>query len=282
MESINLNSSVAHSMPATRKESLPPKSSMSLSFLDLPAEIRLEIYALLLVFPQEVTIRREISEHHLEHEYQLERPPPFQRFRLANNFFWLREIAPNNLLYPVELALLQTCMTLYNEAAPILYGKNTFSFGTDAAWEVFQLFTERLTKNKHHLRNLQFRPTTLLHHSHLDERQLSNSCRGALTVVNHLPGINLAQFIIDTNISIYSCMDVVAICRLLLGTPCELILEERGWGKCPEDFAESPLPKIHRVVVATFEKYQWKLPASMDIVDKGDALSHSCWSCRSV
>ena len=261
-------------MPATRKVSLPPQSTALLSFLDLPAEIRLEIYAFLFVFPQEITIRREIPE------YQPKHPLRSQRFRLANNFFWLRELAPNNLLFPVELALLQTCKTVYNEAAPILYGKNTFSFGTDAAWEVFLQFSESLTNKKHHLRNLQFRPTTLLHGSHLNESQLSNFCREALTVINRLPGISLAKIVIDTDISIYSCMAVVEICKLLRGTPCELILEERGWGRCPADFTEQPLlPKIHRIAVATFEKHQWKLPASMDVISTGDPLSHSCFRC---
>ena len=263
-------------MPATCQESIPPQSSAPLSFLDLPAEIRLEIYALLFIFPQEVTIRREIPGNQLVHSHHS------QRFRLANNFFWLGELAPNNLLFPVELALFQTCKTVYNEATPILYGKNTFSFGADAAWEAFLAFSESLTNNKLHLRNLQFRPTTLLHSSHSNESQLSNSCREALTTVNHLPSISLTKVCIDTDISIYSCMAVLEICKLLRGTPCELILEERGWGRCPADSSDQSLPKIHRIAVAAFEKFQWKLPASMDVVNTGDPLSHICYRCRSL
>ena len=270
-----MNNKTVHAMPATGKEYLPPQCTAPLSFLDLPAEIRLEIYALLFIFPQEVTIRREIPRNQLEH------PHHSQRFRLANNFFWLRELAPDNMLFPVELALLQTCKTVYNEAAPILYGKNTFSFGADAAWEAFLLFSESLANKKHHLRNLQFRPTTLLHSSHLNDSQLSTFCREALTVVNHLPGINLTKLFIDTDISIYSCMAVMEICKLLRRSPCELVLEERGWRRCPADLSEQPLPKIHRIAVAAFEKHQWQLPASMDVVDTGDPLSHSCYRCRS-
>ena len=270
-----MDNNTVQEMPATGKEYLPPQFTAPLSFLDLPAEIRLKIYALLFIFPQEITIRCEIPDYQLEHSYRS------QRFRLAKNFFWLRELAPTTLLFPVELALLQTCKTVYNEAAPILYGKNTFSFGADAAWEVFLLFSGSLTNMKQHLRNLQFRPTTLLHSSHLNDSQLSNFCRKALTVVSHLPGMNLTKICIDTDISIYSCMAVMEICKLLRGTPCELILEERGGRRCPADLSEKPFPKIHRIAVAAFEEYQWKLPASMDVVDTADSLSHSCYMCRS-
>ena len=262
-------------MPAKRRVSLSSQPTAPFPFLDLPAEIRLEVYSLLFIFPQEVTIRCEFPE------YQLDHPRLSQRLRLANNFFWLREIAPNNLLFPVELSLLQTCKTVYKEAAPILYGKNTFSFGADAAWEAFILFSESLPDNKHHLRNLQFRPTTLLDGSPSYDSQLSNFCREALTIVNHLPGISLTKMVIDTDISIYSCMAVLEICKLLRGTSCELILEERGWGKCSEDSTEQRLPKIHRLAVAAFEKHLWKLPALMDVVETGEALSHSCYRCRS-
>ena len=97
------------------KSKLPESDQVeSPLFAKLPTEIRLKIYALMLVSPDPIK-----SPHTLL---------PSEPVLLSND----RHPAPS-----IDAVFLCTCQKIYCEALPVLYGKNTFAFSSASGVQKF-------------------------------------------------------------------------------------------------------------------------------------------------
>ena len=125
-------------------------------FLDLPTEIRLKVYGLILVFHEEVTLRPVFfgswrkDYRTFQHQLSLSNEDGFKGVGLFDNHFGVAQDNPSNPHHPIEVALLRTCKLIYGEAAHVLYTKNLFSFASDLGWLAF-LACSRRPINKHGL-----------------------------------------------------------------------------------------------------------------------------------
>jgi hypothetical protein len=85
---------------------------MTISFLDLPVELRLPIYELLLVVP-----------HDIRFDYQYESGASTPSIRAADHAYGDRKIGRT-----VHSGILRTCRQIYSEASSMLYQMNRFNF----------------------------------------------------------------------------------------------------------------------------------------------------------
>ncbi|KAL8918440.1 MAG: hypothetical protein Q9208_007346 [Pyrenodesmia sp. 3 TL-2023] len=100
-------------------------------FLTLPAEIRLEIYLHLLVSPSPVLLLSDLDyyQHQLNFPLLDSEPTVGRSFARFCQLHWcLFCHTPRELL---GIGLLRSCRTVWAEATPILYGKNTLTFYAD-------------------------------------------------------------------------------------------------------------------------------------------------------
>ncbi|KAH9905262.1 hypothetical protein F4778DRAFT_729208 [Xylariomycetidae sp. FL2044] len=98
--------------PKLSSEAESPKPKQRLFLLDLPREIRLRIYDLLLVSRVhhiQIMLEAYMGEH-------------------TKVVPWLTQYARYLQRQTIEPAVLQTCRQIHLEAAPILYSRNTFRF----------------------------------------------------------------------------------------------------------------------------------------------------------
>ncbi|USW59478.1 hypothetical protein Slin15195_G127970 [Septoria linicola] len=98
------------------------------SFLDLPSELRNEIYRCCLSAPQQLAIKPEDTSHHLHKEAVLQ-----AGFSLQPNLF-------------------QACQQVRDEAVTILYGENTFYISN--VYKTGQTFCKQIGSNIRYLRNV--------------------------------------------------------------------------------------------------------------------------------
>ena len=111
-----------HSRNATLKELAEPSMSQTILFLDLPYEIRQLLY---------------------------------KEWFLVDSELWLdhkREGRDKTQAWngpPIPIALLRTCATIYNEAAPFLYENNKFVTLAQPSWPESMLETIGLTPRGH-------------------------------------------------------------------------------------------------------------------------------------
>ena len=97
--------------------------------LAIPAEIRLQVYELLLV--SQLNPKRQYSAWMIgrTHQQKIALQPHAPRFR------------------SLDLGILGTCKKIYNEATPVLYGRNVFSFGDpERMFQVMSLIGPTNTK----------------------------------------------------------------------------------------------------------------------------------------
>lgn len=100
-------------------------------FMDLPPELRIQVYGYLLITQDNVCLLRRLKA---DHSYRLFQYDP----RLS-------------------LATLHVSRSIYKEAAPVLYSGNTFEF---LASHGLLLFVEAIGSNVKHLRRLNLRDST--------------------------------------------------------------------------------------------------------------------------
>jgi len=92
---------------------MPPQTILeSFRFLDLPIELRLDIFEIILTVPPTVLIQPPVTGHH---GFDLAYTPPTPYIE--------RLPRPD---FPINILL--TCRQICTDALPILYGRNTFQF----------------------------------------------------------------------------------------------------------------------------------------------------------
>ncbi|KAL8836804.1 MAG: hypothetical protein Q9170_002765 [Blastenia crenularia] len=120
---------------------LPKVNPKKLGFLDLPTEIRLEIYSMLLtLFHRKKAFTINIDKPEEERKWWL----PFEKstFPLRIEVAPRRHLSPSTVVHqplrseyledqPLSPEILTTCSTILHEASGILYGSNKFSFSSD-------------------------------------------------------------------------------------------------------------------------------------------------------
>ena len=281
--------------PAARKPT-------PLSFLDLPTEIRSIVYNLSLVFPEEIILRPVFPESWPE-DYKT-----FQSQLLIFNEDGIEGVGlfddpisvtydnPSKTHHPIELALMRTCKLVHDEAAHVLYTRNTFSFTSHLGWLAFLAFSKRLTK-KHDLRSLQFGSVSMFsyHGNYIQLIDLNTpeglgppqvsitphsfnfkssiiemkhriselpiTCHAALSIVNNLPGLNIAKLVVEEEITNQDCKSITDICQLLKNTHCALVPEKFM------AFSKQRVPKIHASALAIFHHYGWTICGEHEVVE---------------
>ena len=228
------------------------KATIPFQFFDLPAELRQQIYALCLVSPEDIQFCGVV---------------PVSMF----------------IKYNLNLALLQTSHRVYDEAASVLYGQNTFLFhsrdgfdATDQAWLSFLNFMERCSKAKY-LRKLKFDVRELFDRPSTRSFALSGAAHAALRAVRNLPDLQLTTLVIHTHLPARSLSLVAMVCRALRDTPCLLELHRpncavhHGWHFCTH-----LIPNVHQTVLSKFIESGWRLLNDFDVIDSPDPLPYEC------
>lgn len=126
------------------------KERQTLSFLDLPGEIRTQIYKLALVFEG---IETDTRSSHRSHTYACAGPASYLQHEPSPNYKnWRNTVKP-------ALGLLRLNKQINAEAAGIFYGHNEFRFTSANGRDVLEAFcktigeanTRRLAKITHHV-----------------------------------------------------------------------------------------------------------------------------------
>ena len=109
-------------------------------FGHLPGEIRNQIYSLLLVDPNPISIELE------------------EDFGLDDEVYAEAHQLTSSTNHTIEAGILVVNSTIYDEAIPFLYGQNTFNFDGANPWKDFYLFYWNLRNaNERHLSKVMIR-----------------------------------------------------------------------------------------------------------------------------
>ncbi|KAK3620085.1 hypothetical protein LTR56_023623 [Elasticomyces elasticus] len=120
----------------------PTAAHKAIGFLDLPPEIRNIVYSLAL--------------HH-EDSLQLDKHPVrLVNYRHQSRRRHKRELRLKQIAY-INVSLLRVSRQVYNEAAPVLYGSNTFAFSTLQTYSEACLlaFLTHIGNSRTHLRRIK-------------------------------------------------------------------------------------------------------------------------------
>lgn len=118
-----------HQHSSKRKKCSHKPTSQSFRFVDLPLELRQQIYRLCLVDEAVINFAIDRKKHLRDKDAT----------RLYRTHHWWEGIQSS-----FHTSLLLTNSTIHQEAAPILYGLNTFQFYGQHGWRMFIKFQLRL------------------------------------------------------------------------------------------------------------------------------------------
>ena len=132
---------------STRSKLSHKADAQPFQFGHLPREIRDQIYPLLLVNPDPISIR-------VQEEYDFDGESLDEALsRIDYDPDAVQLSSPKN--HTIEAGILLVNSTIYDEAIPILYGQNTFEFVGPTPWIDFCLFNCNLrNSNSRHLRKV--------------------------------------------------------------------------------------------------------------------------------
>ena len=131
-----------------RSKLFPKADAQPFRFGHLPGEIRNQIYSLLLVDPDPISIEVE-EEYDFDHE-------PCNEAQIYSDYDAVQLTSSTN--HTIEAGILFVNSTIYDEAIPILYGQNTFNFDGAYPWNDFCLFNWNLRNtNSRHLNKVSIR-----------------------------------------------------------------------------------------------------------------------------
>lgn len=139
--------------------------------MDLPPELRNQIYRQLLETHSEILVtRRKKSTRHsvTTHSGFVARNKPRQEYEIKATTLGMQDGRKRRLavakVHPLEL--LRLSKTIHEEARPIFYGANTFTFDTPYALELFQ---RRTYGNFGFLKNINIKCVTPKGYDHLGD-----------------------------------------------------------------------------------------------------------------
>jgi hypothetical protein len=159
------------------------KERQTLSFLDLPGEIRTQIYSLALVFG---SIETETRFRSRAHTIECTGKPPRDAFEMSHQYkTWLNTVKP-------ALGLLRLNKQINPEAASVFYGHNEFRFTGPNGRDTLEAFcrtigeanTRRLAKITHHVTfdNRVYRNPCITSHKLKKRSQIYQACYQKLPV----------------------------------------------------------------------------------------------------
>ncbi|UNI19067.1 hypothetical protein JDV02_005284 [Purpureocillium takamizusanense] len=111
--------------PAESTSPLAPRRP-PLGFLSLPPEIRLQIYALLLILPPYSKYDLPPCDYHHHHNSSSSHSSPSPPSQHHHAHQQVSQKQHQHQQHDIHPALLQTCRLIHLEASPILYSLNTF------------------------------------------------------------------------------------------------------------------------------------------------------------
>ena len=266
----------------------------SFKFLDLPSELRLQVYEMFLVYSGDIKIYRRGQDS--DRLSAIRCPDVGRRFPwgctlpgrctfpwgcgyfVGATFVGAKSRKFASIRYPNNFALLWTCRLIHDEAAHVLYSMNTFSFDSDRGFLNFVFFSQRLT-NQHSLRNLSFLPMDVFDSQRNSKYALSEWAHAALKTINQLPNVRMTAFTARTNLPLDSLTMITMICRALRGTQCSLILQKPICEPCRDLWRGhhlQSLPKIHYSVLATLVDFGWKVMNDYEVIDTPGSIPQRC------
>ena len=156
-------------------------------FRNLPLTVREEIYHLILT--NNIPISIKVDEPSDFDGY------PYKEYQIYDNDK-LVHLTTNNTLC-IEISLLSVNKTVHEEAAPVLYGRNTFQFIGQYCWNDLFYFENRLTNvGRKHIRSIEIYFPTIERFtpgrnivSEFDE-----SSEGGLKLIKYFPDLKYLSF----------------------------------------------------------------------------------------